>query len=307
MYNAKQKQDFIDSYAGITADNFIQNLFKKCEVIEKELGKDVCNFLKPEILRLFTFFNSSTSQILIVYRSYLRQYTDYCCSNGLSKDNINHYEEVSVEEVRNCVNQYYKNRIYLSPESVQEIISCLDNPIDKYVILALYEGIKGENYEELIKMRIQDVNFETKEVKLCSGRTLILSEQLVDIIQKANNITTCYIRKKERSFPESMQDYILKVYNEQDQNSLTSDQMQSRVFRKMNAIKKELNTPELTAPRLINSGMINLLSKIADEHKITVVDLVMNYEELIQDVKERYEMQNVSKYTIAKIVKEYLG
>ena len=43
-------------------------------------------------------------------------------------------------------------------------------------------------------MRIQDVNLETKKVKLYSGRILSLSEQLVDIIQKANNISTCYVR-----------------------------------------------------------------------------------------------------------------
>ena len=60
MYNESRKDEFICYFKMTTSNNFIENLFEKTSIYEATYGKDVCNFIKEEIITLLTGFNSSS-------------------------------------------------------------------------------------------------------------------------------------------------------------------------------------------------------------------------------------------------------
>ena len=68
----------------------------------------------------------------------------------------------------------------------QEIIDICDtlaNAQDKFIIYALFSGIRGNKYSDLVNLKVKDINFDTKEIKLPSGKIIIMDEYLEDILR----------------------------------------------------------------------------------------------------------------------------
>ena len=67
----------------------------------------------------------------------------------------------------------------------QEIIDICDSLVnvqDKFIIYALFSGIRGNKYSDLVNLKVSDINFETKEIKLLSGKVIVMDKYLEDIL-----------------------------------------------------------------------------------------------------------------------------
>ena len=85
----------------------------------------------------------------------------------------------------------------------QEIIDICDslvNAQDRFIVYALFSGIRGNKYEDLVKLQVKDINFETKEILLPSGKIIKMDEYLEDILKDITNKEFgCYYYKLNRS------------------------------------------------------------------------------------------------------------
>lgn len=305
MLNPERKQEFIDSYTGTTSFNYIQNLFKKCEPMEKLLGKDVCDFIKPEILEMFASFSSFSEGTLNVYKSILKQYTDFCCNNNLSKDNINHFEEIERSELGKYINQFFKQKIYISKEKLDEWCSNLDNPVDEYLLYSLFEGIKGSFCEEITELKLEDLNPRKQTATLCTGRTIKVSEDFIKLAEKTNKTKSYKSPVRSYEFSETSAEYLFKT--KYDRSSETNQQKRAKVFKKITVIKGMLDAPELSIPNLQNSGMIYYLSKRMKETGMDIPTLMGTKDEVFQEIANKYNIYRNDSHAVRMVVEKYLG
>lgn len=303
MFNPSRKQEFIDSYTGITSYNYINNLFNKSKPMEISLDKDVCDFTKPEILDLFASFMSYSENTLSVYKSILKQYTDFCCNNNLSKDNINHFEEVTRQELKKCVNQFFKQKIYISKEKLNEFCMLLNNPCDAFILYCLFEGVKGEFCEEITEMKMGDIDKKNKRVYLCTGRTISVSSDFIKIAEISNKQIEYKTPARPYTFSDSSARYILKT--KFDRSSEDMVQKRARIFKKITNIKSLLDAPEISIPNLYNSGFLYYLLQYSKDENNDIEE-VMEKQKYIE-LCEKYNFKKKDVYSVNLLLEKYLG
>lgn len=304
MYNRQRKEDFIESYNAITTSTFLETIFNKTAFYEEHYEKDVCDFILSEIIELFRSYGSSSKETLRTRASILRTYTYWCIENNLSYDNINHYEELTTDHIISCVNKVIFDKKYFGRKQLDTYANGLNNACDKFILYALFEGIKGENYDELINLGRKDIDYLNKRVKLCSGRELEVSKELIDLAVQSVDTYEYYSLKDDELFVSSLKedsDLVLKPRN--NVTSETEAAAYQRLVKRIARIKKELDAPELTIPRVFNSGILDSIKESSKEHDMSPIDFCKS--EYYDAIAERFQIKNKPVYQIVNTFREY--
>lgn len=85
-------------------------------------------------------------------------------------------------------------------QEIIDICNSLVNAQDRFIVYALFSGIRGNKYEDLVKLKVKDINFKTKEILLPSGKIIKMDEYLEDILKDITDKEFgCYYYKLNRS------------------------------------------------------------------------------------------------------------
>jgi len=185
MYNEQQKFEFI-SFVG---DSSYEEFFDLFEAWERTLGKDICNMDINEIANLAT--QGLAKKTLDLYRKKLFTYIEWCRARGLCK--INQMDKrVTPDEFLYEIWGARDENYYISPEYLEEIITTLDKTDNPYyfssIILSCYENIAGENWDNLMHMRLSDIDRATKTIKLKDGSRRKISDRLIYLLTKSADV-----------------------------------------------------------------------------------------------------------------------
>ena len=106
-----------------------------------------------------------------------------------------------------------KNTVF-SRRDILAICDALPNARDQVVLLALFEGIVGNNFQEILDLKMEHI--KGRRVFIPSrGEYIYISEELLDLIKKAASETKYYpITKRGMRDPidlESVDDHIIKL------------------------------------------------------------------------------------------------
>ena len=186
MYNSEIKLRYIEYKTDLTIvpDKYLERLFIKTERFETELGKDVSNFTYYEIMNMYKTWNEASYEVLQVSNSHLSLYTQWCIEQSLVVDAQNHYLEFNKDMFMTCTNSMINDKKIVTREQVLQWANQLNNPSDSFIFLALFEGIKGEQYKELTNLKLSD--FHDGKVDLCTGRTIEISTELYNFALQAS-------------------------------------------------------------------------------------------------------------------------
>lgn len=157
----------------ITLDKVVTPKFNKCKPFEKQYGKDLCCFNAQEIVEMYKSFFMSSYDMLALTHSHFKLYTEWCVSKGYT--NINHFIEIYPETLQSCLNlKALCDMICDDRNRLLYEINKLSNPSDKFLVLAIFEGVCGKGYT--------DLNIITAD-HVCEKRSMILdycvSQELV--------------------------------------------------------------------------------------------------------------------------------
>ena len=304
MYNSLQKQDFIDNRDKKSAYRYVENLFDKTEEYEKILNKDVCNFTRKEIEDMLIGFCSDSVLTLKTYLSLLSSYTNYCCAHQLSRDNINHYEEIDTAKFPSYVNQFAYSRHVILRERVLDWVEELYVPSDKFLVLALYEGIKGNDYEELFSLTLDDINKDTHQIKLCTGKVIVASKKLVEIAFLSG--TTYEVAYAKRDIIYMDVPNIIKPRNNVSNNDDAHARL--RITKQLARIKKELNTPEVSFTNLYKSGFMWQLRELCANKGYDPIEVLSGHitDSDIQVLMKRFDQEGRPFFQLKAMYAEYL-
>jgi len=289
MYNAELKLRYIEEKEATTCTprNYLTRQFNKTQATEERLEKDLCCFTTYETIDFYKALNISTVESLTVLNSHFVLYTDWCLKQNLIPDCQNHFAELTIDTLMNCINKVALQKSIVSKDQLYRWAAELMNPSDAFIIVALFEGIKGENFNELVNLRISD--FDGNKVKLCTGRELIVSDKLIELA-KASDITEVYYAygsatfRKYKFIPE---DLIIKNYPN-CQNDSEGYHKGRRIYKRLMRIFDYFEVSNwMKANSLTESGKIDYINTRSKELGITGKEFM--YSEYYKEISERFD------------------
>jgi hypothetical protein len=305
MRNEERKLKFLEVYKG-APEGYVLSIFRRAEEFEDAWDKDVADFSRSEIIGYLRGLNSTSAETLRVKTSILRQYTNFCRQMGEAFEN--HYNEIGTEELERCVNRFLLKEKYISRERLMELLEQMDNDCDRYLFLALFEGLGsyGEEYEEITMTKASGI--KEHSILLCTGRDLVVSDELIRYA-KLSAAQDAYVTKGEslngmnnQAFDKS-QGLILNP-RRNCRYPASKSYAYKRITTRVAKVKKDLNAKYLSIPRLQLSGMCTEIRKILKETGLTYYEAY--HREDMQAVIYRYGYQNMVAGRLYAAIKGYL-
>lgn len=310
MYNEEIKKRYIQEKEATTStpENYLERLFNKTKGFEGKLEKDVSSFTVYEIMDTYKTINSSSFETLLVMHNHLSLYTQWCLHENLVPDCQNHFVEIKNEALLNCINKVILEKAVITRKRLYFWLAQMDNPSDAFVMLCLFEGIKGQAFCEIANLRISD--FSGNTVKLCTGRELTVSDKLIELAKLTDETYVYHTVSKTNSKEYMLEDegYLIKKYHN-CKDGANEEQRGRRIYKKLfRNFEEKLEVKDyMKSNSLITSGMIDFINTRAKELEITAKDYLFSKENHVLEVKERYgyDMKRLRKMFYAKY-EEYL-
>lgn len=306
MYNENTKKRYIEEKTEQTIINkyFLPNLFKKSEQFEENLNKDVCNFTKVEIADMLKLMGFSSLESVRVIVSGYSLYTDWCMAHGLVEDAQNHFREFDSNSLTDLLNANLRQLKITDRQQIMEWLSQLYNPSDKFLILAIFEGIKGKDFNELYNLTIDDIDINNHTINVVGKGKMKVSKELCNIALESYETNEFYPMagemKRQGTFIPS--DKIIKDYPnvKVDADDFRKGRrLYARILRCMRYLGIDSYFDSNT---LINSGIVDMVKRESERLGITNAEYVDNH---LDDINKRYG-KNFTKKTFINKLGDYL-
>ncbi len=299
MYNEELKNRYIEYKEAITTTTpyFLKTIFTNAEPFENLYGTDLFNFSTLEIINMYKTFNYTNIASLNVVNSAFALYTDWCINQGQVNDYQNHYRELTKEVLANCLNVLRQKRSIVTKEEVYGVwANQLLNTQDVVLILGLFEGIKGKDFNQFVNLKLQDIH-DDDTIDLFEVGNRKFSTTLCEACRSAAHAEYYYPYNatSERKFKFLPSDNVIKDY--QNASDDVSDFYKGRrIYSKIRRIFKELGVEGyMTANSLQMSGILYNIQSKAKEQKVPF-DYVINSEDY-NGIMEIYQ-KNIPRTSI---------
>jgi site-specific recombinase XerD len=269
MYNEEVKETFLqylideEGYTDETVHVF-RFVFYKSYDVEDILQKDMYDFNMSELKQVLLNANKSTLNSVRAFASMMKKYIDWAIHTGLVNSNINPMDMFTTKDYEECIDK--SKKLFISEDELIEIENRLANYQDKVIPRLLFEGANGHEVSELINLRIHDVDFKNKRLRLYDNkngeRFINVTDRCMDIIEKAIKEETYYARNAEKESKHGKDEYRYFETDRVIKNVLTGRTKKvadkNVVYRRMYLIKELFDMPYLTIKNIWRSGMIKM-------------------------------------------------
>lgn len=304
MYNEEYKRRFIAerNEEAILPMNYLNLQFEKVSEMETRLNKDVCNFTYYEILEYYKLLNTSSTNLLRVLNSQFSIYTQWCLQQNLVIDAQNHFLEIRTSDYEKCMSKVLFNKQIIPASIIMEWVNELSNPKDQFILLGLFEGIKGKDFCELANLRPEDVQGNT--AKLCTGREVIISNKLRYIIDNCITEKFYYPINGKRKAQLVDNGFVIKEYCNVADNQ--SDFQRGRtIYTTISKIFKYFDVyPVVKANSVYESGKIDMIKRCSKELGISNIEFINS--DYIEKVEKQYNCIFRTKAEWINKYKDYL-
>ena len=300
MFNAEFKERYIieKNSESILPKGYLERQFDKVSSMEENLNKDISNFTFYEIMEYYKLLNTSSIANLQVLNSQFSMYTQWCLQQNLVADGQNHFLEMRFEDYDMCINKGLAELSIVSKKMIYKWIDELQNPRDQFILLGLFEGIKGKDYCELANLRPQDIHGNT--ATLCTGRTIEISNKLVSIIEDCieEKIYYSLSGKEKKTMPLMDRGYIIKDYPN------TINDSGRKIYNSVTRIMQFIGVyPKISAAQIFESGKLDMIKTQSEKYGVNYTDYILSNK--IKEVEEKYNCTIIKKSYIIKC-KNYL-
>ena len=271
MYNEEVKKRYIveKESTTLTPKDFLSRYFEKVQEFEMRFNKDVSCFTMYEIVDFYKTLNTASINSLTVLNSHFSLYTDWCLKQNMVPDCQNHFSEITHDILLTCINTMAMKKSIVTRETLYAWLGELLNASDAFIMLALFEGIRGVEFCEIANLKMSD--FSGNKVRLCTGRELTVSNKLVEIAKDSNDTLTYYpiVDESERKLKFRDEDLIVKNFcNVKDTNDTYV--IGRRIYRRLMRNFAYLGIEDwMKASSLIESGKIDFINRRSQELGMT--------------------------------------
>ena len=292
IYNEEIKIRFledinIDKYPPRWWERVFENSFE----FENKKQKDLYAFTTPEILEFYKFIEAKTLTSLVITNTNVIKYGDWALQNNLIFDGQNHFCEISMEMLNQCVSKVSTLTPLTTFKGFMDFLRGIKNDQDKYIFMAMFEGIKGKQYEEIVKLQLSDIDEPTKTVKLCTGRKMSVSPEFIQICKNADSQTD-YLALSDDIEKEDLIERPLtpSIYIYKEKANSRGINTPRTVFNTVvrNIAYMGYDNKSLTVKMIRDYGLICHLNNRAAKYKMHTVDMLYGDKSLYEDIVNKY-------------------
>lgn len=270
FYNAEAKIKYLNTIQHPETRQLTSHPFAKAKEEEERFGKDMYDMNIDELGEVIKSLSVSTSNVAYNHAVKFEQYIDWAYENGYTPSNLNPLSNVNKLEWSKQFVAKYKQSAF-TRQQILDMSKYLVNYVDRALLLALFEGINGEGFSELLNLRTKDLKeidskyYATLYDKHGKDRTIEITETLFDLLHKTDNEPEYYSkngvtdsdRQTTSKFLESP--YIFKKTTRGKQEGKLDVFYVNRKF----VIYKELFELEyLKAKDITKSGMMHMANEL---------------------------------------------
>lgn len=273
MYNEKRKIEYSNycrSNGDTRDERFFINVFNYCEEFENRFGKDLSDFTKEEIAEMYSDTKRfRTLNILIVKHSQYSRYADWTNPN-------NEFHFYDRDDLVKFITIEDRNSRIVTREEFMEVVYSMINSMDQLLLMSIFEGIKGKDFQDLLNLKTQDVNLKggfaiisTRERGIVS-----LSNELVEIIKKCLD-EKVFTNASGVEYAYDKKDYVYSYRGlGEDIRKLKSDDASHKLRVHYKYIVKDSAIKRLSVVDLQESGKIWFVKDQAAQERMTPLEFV---------------------------------
>ena len=279
MYNMEYKQQYLNSIESqnVNANKTVGLLFRKIADYEDKLGKDLYNFSVAEIIKYYKSLCTPSLESLMIMNNQYLKYTARALSEDLVDDCQNHYSEITNVILSKCINLALADAKLIKRDDLLYILdNNLLNPSDKFLCLALFEGIGDKHNADFYDLTLDNFDIENKIIKLSSGRELEVSDKLISYAIESAETYDYYDIKEEsesRMHYHEQDNRIVKVFFNSNLNAPIFNYRRSLYFRLVR-IANATNMVSIGATTLKESGKLEYVINKANEENRSYMDIL---------------------------------
>lgn len=289
FFNPEIKNRFLNSLEDSGTRRTYKSILMKCTEAERFHNKDVCNFNQEEYVDLLFNFNARSLASIATHNSTISSYIEYAIDSGFADPNRlvdNVAQMFSRQELLQFVRADAMERQYLNSEELDDFVNFCYNAQDAALIQVVREGVRGSSGDELIGLRIQDIDIQQGILHLrgkSGERELKVGGDTVDLLVQAHNQRQYWKRNGESTNKKSGFVYLPEVdyvFKPTGQKRLEPVNYQI-LRRRLSTLAEWHNNPFLTVTNIWKSGMIEYGRKIKRENNLK--ELSVRHYEMISE------------------------
>ena len=270
----------------ISAEGYYDTKIKNTEKFEDMFKKDLCEFTASEIISMYKTMNTYSPSTIYINNGIYADYTAWCINEGFVPDSQNHFLEITRNMCNDYVNKVAFDKRIVSREEVLDWCRDCWNEADKYLLLGLFEGIKGNHFIDFTDTGVDDI--EGNVINLASGRKLEFSDELIRFAHNSaeEKVWTSYT--SERNIPLNGGDEIIRF----SANARTYQTLNKarRILQRSKFIFDHLGIREFMSMNSIRiSGMIYFINTNAKKLDMGSYDYIVSH---TKEIENRYMPTN---------------
>lgn len=203
-YNEEIKERFINTLDNVVIQRFSEYPLKKASRTERIYKRDLYDMTEEQIGEVVSDLSCST--VDAVYNNVLKieEYINWAIKNGYRNSNI--HPMATINNKREWSKQFVSEyrSYHFTRDQIVDMTEQLVNDTDRSVLLALFEGVEGKGFSEILNLKRSDIIEEGDQYLLNlkddeeNTRTIPVSKLLVNSLKKAN-VQIDYINKNGKT------------------------------------------------------------------------------------------------------------
>lgn len=169
---------------------FVSDWLLRVSEYERVINKEITEWTKDDALLFYKEQEMEYIETLYRVNALLQSFINYCMTKKYVKENI--FLGITISELVDTLNLELIKKKMVSRETVLSLIQMLLNPCDKFMILALFEGVRGKNGLGLLEAKLSNIKGNT--LCLLDGSEIEISDKLIEIA-KSSAETYEYVSK----------------------------------------------------------------------------------------------------------------
>jgi integrase len=264
MYNPKQKEWYMkDSNYEETTVELLEKIFNSTEFEENNVfEKDVCYFNQLEVTDLLKSLNSKSRLRLQNICVYLKKYYDWCYRKNIVQNIDNPFDRTITDIIiDDIIPKEDISDKYFNEETLLEYKDKVKDPMNKFILYAIYSSIKGDEYCDLVNLKMSDLDEKNKTVTTISGRIVEVNDLFIQLMKDADRQTHYYPNGEipetnfdNNRYPDSP--YVIKTCR------ATPDPVKYQIVaNRLKVIKNQTENEFMSVNILYKNGLVNYIQK----------------------------------------------
>lgn len=294
MFNEGQKLEYLKDAVTINQqlEQVMVPIFTQLELMETEKDKDVAEWTAGEIIEYYKSTATSSLNTLNTMHSQLRKYAAWCLDRNLLPDSQNHFTEIDIDILGRCINVGLQSGGILTRKQMEMIITQLLNPRDQCLVYALFEGICGKQFCELVDLNVSQLEGNTLHLPT---RSIPISDKLVELMKQCTEEYTYYAYGSHQKTYQYDPSDTNVFKNAPNAISSALIRKRQRLYTNLSRIKNQLDDSAINTTSLLESGRIDMIKGLRKEGD-DIEDTISKNREAIEN---KYgKIYNVNAYLI---------